>query len=60
MQMDINLLVAGVGEIPQEMKSEGDLRHDQKKLRQVLDRLNDFINSVLEREIEEERREEHQ
>lgn len=45
------MLVSGLGEVPQELKSEGMLRVDQQKLRKALDHLNGFLNALIEQEI---------
>ena len=54
MQADIRMLVSGLGDIPTEMKSEAHLRKDQAKLRHALDGINNLINTILEKEIQEE------
>ena len=56
MRMDINMLVTGVGSIPQEDKGEAHLRRDQTKLRDALDKLNGLLNKIIEKEIVDERK----
>ena len=40
LQMDINLIVNGVGEVAEDRKNEDDLREEQRKLRNLLGQLN--------------------
>lgn len=54
MQADIRMLVTGLGDVPTEMKGEAHLRKDQAKLRHALDGINNLINTILEKEIQEE------
>lgn len=55
LQIDINMLITGHGEMKIEDKTEAHLRRDQLKLRNALDRLNSLLNEILEREIKEEK-----
>lgn len=57
LQMDINLIVNGVGEKADDRKNEEDLRDEQRKLRNLLGQLNQQVSQMLDNEIIDQEKE---